>query len=62
MKAKNVKNQKCMQCKKLFTSLSFQEHSCVKNAMKMSPEDLIRALYKSGGCSKEFAISRGVQV
>ena len=46
---------RCTTCKKVFTQPgSFEMHSCVTKLRKMSDEDLLTALYKSGGCSKAY--------
>jgi hypothetical protein len=45
----------CEKCKRAFrTSANFDQHPCVTEAMKLSPAELLKRLYESGGCDQAF--------
>jgi hypothetical protein len=45
----------CSTCNKLFTEYgSFEGHKCVTDLKKLSDEELLEKVYKSGGCSKSY--------
>ena len=45
----------CSRCDKSFTnSIEFDQHSCCVEAAKLPRLELLKRLYESGGCSKEY--------